>query len=189
MATDDQAPHVYHVGPWRYLWLWLVFGPLALIFLALGLFSEQPGERAPLLIGGALWLLVPFMVTLLVRMARLEISARGVRLRQIGYRLEAAWPDVAALRLDRGREGFVTARPVGGRGAGLLAAAGRAIPRAGAQFYDDEQQRLLDEHRLIPIEAFAWHLRHGQLRADIARFAPNLEGDLAALDRSSGRSA
>ncbi|MBK8738368.1 MAG: PH domain-containing protein [Betaproteobacteria bacterium] len=189
MVTDDQAPHIYHVGPWRYLWLWLVFGPLALIFLALGLFSEQPGERAPLLIGGALWLLVPFMITLLVRMARLEISARGVRLRQIGYRLEAAWPDVSGLRLDRGHEGFITARPVGGSGAGLLAAAGRAIPLAGAQFYDDEQQRLLDEHRLIPIEAFVWHLRHGKLRADIARFAPHLEGDLAALDRTPGRSA
>ena len=46
MVTDDQAPHIYHVGPWRYLWFWLVFGPLALISFALGLFSEQQIGRA-----------------------------------------------------------------------------------------------------------------------------------------------
>jgi hypothetical protein len=31
------------------------------------------------------------------------------------------------------------------------------------------------ERRWIPIEAFAWHLRHGRLREDLARLAPAVQ--------------
>ena len=150
MSAENKPRRVYHIGPWRYVWVRLVFGPIAIFFVALGLFAEPPGEGAPLLLGAALWLICPLLVTLLVRTAWLEISEAGVRLHQIGYRLEAPWTGIIGLRLDRGHEGFITAQPVGGKGAGLLAGAGRALPYAGVQFYDDEQQALLDEHRLHP---------------------------------------
>ena len=182
MLAENEATRTYHIGPWRYVWVWFVFGPLALIFLGLGLFSELPGERTPMLVGGALFLIVPFLVTLLARTARLELSDRGVRLKQIGYWLEAPWVGITGVRLDRGREGFVTAEPVGGKGAGLLAAAGRGLSALGVPFYDTGQQKLLDEHRLIPIDAFVWHLSHGTLREDIERCAPHLRADLGMLD-------
>ena len=189
MTSEDQSRRVFHVGPWRYLWVWFVFGPLALVSVAGGLFSGAGEDRTALLIGGALWLLVPGLVTLLVRTARLEISAQGITLKQLGFRLEAPWQGVSGLRLDRGHEGFITAQPVGGKGAGLLAAAGRAMPHVAMQFYDDEQQTLLDQHRLIPIEAFVWHLRHGTLRQDIERYAPQLRADLALFDKPRAKSA
>jgi hypothetical protein len=45
----------------------------------------------------------------------------------------------------------------------------------GVPLYDAAQQELLGQGRLIPIEAFAWHLRKGRpLGADIAGFAPHL---------------
>jgi hypothetical protein len=40
------------------------------------------------------------------------------------------------------------------------------------RIYDDLQSRLLSERRFIPIEAFAYWLKHGQLRDDLARHAP-----------------
>jgi hypothetical protein len=45
--------------------------------------------------------------------------------------------------------------------------------------YTPSQQAALDQHRLIPIEAFAWHLRHGQLQAELERYAPHLRAQLA----------
>jgi hypothetical protein len=44
----------------------------------------------------------------------------------------------------------------------------------GVQFYSSEQIQLLVEHRLIPIEAFAYWLKKGQLRDDLIRRAPAL---------------
>ena len=65
---------------------------------------------------------------------------------------------------------------------GNVACAGEPLA-FGEALYDAEQQTLFAELRFIPIEAFAWHLRHGELRADIARFAPHLQEVLASLDR------
>ena len=42
------------------------------------------------------------------------------------------------------------------------------------QCHDDEQRYLIEEHRLIPIEAFAWHLRNGMMAREIRAFAPHL---------------
>jgi len=38
--------------------------------------------------------------------------------------------------------------------------------------YNKEQQAVMAGRRWIPIEAFAWHLRRGRLREDLARLAP-----------------
>jgi hypothetical protein len=42
----------------------------------------------------------------------------------------------------------------------------------GAPLYDDQQRALIAERRWIPIEPFAWYVRHGSLVADVAHFAP-----------------
>ena len=161
--------------------MWFVFGPIILFFFAGALLFPLPADRAGMLFAGVCFLAVLLFVSALVRYARLEVSETGIRLRQTGYLLEALWLDIIRLRLARGHEAFVTSKPVGGKGAGTLAAAAN-FTRPVVSFYDSEQRALLDEHRLIPIEAFAWHLHHGKLRGQIERFAPHLKADLAILD-------
>lgn len=178
-APATARPTVYHVSPWRLAWIWIVFGPMVTGCIALGLFADSSIDGQALMLGGAFLLAVLLGITWLVRRARLEISEDGICLRQTGFRLEAKWSDVSQLVGERGREAFVTRRPVGGACANRLAAAAST----GYAQYDEAQQSLLDEHRLIPIEAFAWHLRNGSLGRDIRRYAPRLAADVAAAMR------
>ena len=173
---------VYHVSPLRQLIPWLLFLPLA-GGLAIGaLCSDTPGDRAALLMLSMLFAAMLLGIFWMIRRARLDIGPDGVVLRQIGYRFETPWSNIIAMRVDRGHESFITAQPVGGKGASTVAAAASISPYA---LYDSEQQALLEEHRLIPFEAFAWHLRNGMMAREIRRFAPHLASDLAQLDRSA----
>ncbi|HEV2747584.1 MAG TPA: hypothetical protein VGW34_09840 [Allosphingosinicella sp.] len=116
-------------------------------------------------------IVLPFQI--IIDRTRLELSPQGARLRQAGYELAAKWSDIADIRLQRGREGLITAQPMRNGGAARLALfRGVGIPLI--PLYDADQRQLLAERRLIPIEAFAWHLRHGALADDIAGFAPHL---------------
>ena len=171
--------HAYHVSPLRQLIPWMLFLPLA-GGLAIGaLLSDTPGDAAALWMGSTAFAVVLLGIFWMIRHARLDIGPDGVVLRQIGYRFETPWTNIIAMRVDRGHESFVTAQPVGGKGASTVAAAASISPYA---LYDSEQQALIEEHRLIPFEAFAWHLRNGMLVREIRRFAPHLASDLAQLD-------
>lgn len=162
----------YFVSPLRRWLLGLVLGPIVAFLLVLGVSSEAADRPAFLITAGLVFLIgLPFH--LIVARTRLVLSSTGVQLRQTGYALAADWGDIEHLDLTPGREGLVTRAPMAGKGAARLARF-RFAGAGGAQLYDDEQQRLLAERRLIPIEAFAWHLRHGALGEDIARFAPHL---------------
>lgn len=152
--------------------MWYLFGPLAAGLFLLG-FTSGGGDRQALVATAGILLLIGLPFQLLIDRTRLELSAEGVQLRQTGYKLQASWDDIAELRLERGREGFVTNKPITSSGAKLLAAF-RAAGMPGAPLYDARQQALLAEQRFIPIEAFAWHLRHGKLYSDITRLAPQL---------------
>jgi hypothetical protein len=81
---------------------------------------------------------------------------------------------VAGLRLDPRHEGFVTLHPIDGSGAANLAAV-RGFGWYYNSIYNEEQQAVMAERRWIPIEAFAWHLRRGRLREDLARLAPAVQ--------------
>ena len=166
------GPHVYHVSPWRRALLWIVLAPIIGGLLLLGT-AEGGAEARPFVITAGLVLLIALPFQLIVDRTRLELSPEGLCLRQTGYRLSARWSDIVDLRLTRGREGFVTREPMVGKGAARLAAF-RDVGLRGFELYDAEQQQLLAERRLIPIEAFAWHLRRGAMGRDIARFAPHL---------------
>ena len=162
----------YHVGPVRRWLLWIVIGPILAFLLALGVSSDAADRPAFLLTAGLVFLIaLPFH--LIVGRTRLVLSPTGAHLWQAGYELAAGWDNIEDLRLTPGREGFVTREPMGGKGAARLARF-RFVGARSASLDDDEQQRLLAERRLIPIEAFAWHLRHGEMREDIIRFAPHL---------------
>ncbi len=162
----------YRVGPVRRWILWITIGPLIGLLLFLASISD-PSERSALLFVAGFVFLVLLPFQFMVDHARLALSETGISLRQVGYRLESTWEEIEELRLERGREGFVTRKPIMGSGAARLArfrfATSRYVP-----LYDVEQQRLLGERRLIPIEAFAWHLRRGDLGDALRRFAPDL---------------
>ena len=178
-TTKSELKQTYHVSPWRSMWGWILFLPFSMACAIGALFADKPDERAGLWIGTLAFALVIAGLMTMIRRARLEIRRDGLTLRQIGFRLEAPWSDVIAFRANRGHEGFITSKPVGGRGANTLAAAA-GLDSYG--MYDGDQIDLLDEHRLIPIEAFAWHLRHGPMRAQIVEYAPHLANDLAHVD-------
>jgi hypothetical protein len=92
------------------------------------------------------------------------------------------------LSLRRGREGFIVRTPLEGAGAARFAAL-RGLGAFGAPLYDEEQRGLLGERRFIPIEAFAWHARHGTLAREVARLAPHVRiGDEGALPPNASRS-
>ncbi len=172
---------VYHVSPWRRWTLWYVFGPIILALVVGSAFLPFESGKPGLITAGLVFLIF-LPLDRMLGWTRLELSPKGVRLKQIGYTLEAPWAEVAGIRFGRGREAFVTNTPLAGKGAKRLAALRGFGFRGGLSLYDAEQQRLLAERRLIPIEAFAWHLRRGKLRADIVRFAPHLTEALLALD-------
>jgi hypothetical protein len=112
----------------------------------------------------------------LVSRARLEVSAAGVKLRQIGYKLETAWTNVEMLRMDKGQDAFVTREPMKSRDAARLSSVrGVAFGMGRTPIYDRTARELLFQQRYIPIEAFAWHVRHGQLGEDLKRLAPHLQ--------------
>ena len=157
--------------------LWLLIGPLILL-LVVAAFTGTDDERRTYLLTAAIVFLLILPFDLIVARTRLELTSAGPRLRQFGYQLTTDWDNIQGLCLERGREAFVTDRPLDSDGAARLA----HFRFAGAHYaplYDDRQMQLLDERRLIPIEAFAWHLRHGEMRDDIIAFAPHLKGQFA----------
>ena len=164
---------VYHVSPWRRWLLWFVIGPMFLVFVIAAVFVPALDARILLTTGGFVFLVVmPF--DWIARWTRLELSPSGIRLRQFGYTLDTPWTNILELRLCQGREGLVTKEPMTGKGPAVLASF-RGIGVGRTRFYDAEQRELLGQRRFIPIEAFAWYLRHGKLAADISRFAPHLD--------------
>jgi hypothetical protein len=162
---------IYRLSPWRRATLWFVLGPFFAVAFWLAIFAQDDSSR---LAGAAVAGLMSVGLAAwewLVRRTTLVFSATGVQLHQLGMRLAAPWSEIEALRLVRGREGFIVRQPVAGKGAQRLAALG-GIGTYGAPLYDDQQRVLIAERRWIPIEPFAWHVRHGSLVADVAHFAP-----------------
>jgi hypothetical protein len=168
-----QPEHVYRISPWRRAVLWCVLGP----FAAAGLGLWAIGADAQTRTAGAV--VVAVMAACLAAWhwlsarTALVLTPAGVQLRQLGMNLDAAWSDIGALSLVRGREGFVLDAPIVGAGAARLAAL-RGIGAYGVPLYDGEQRALMLERRFIPIEAFAWHAYHGTLADDVARLAPHV---------------
>jgi len=158
---------VYHINPLR---LWLVPGMFLIIaafMLALPSISTAPPatRNVPIYLG-IFFLAFAAVMYLIMRRTRLELSQEGVRLDQFGYRLETAWENVAYLDDAPEAEALVLHRPMDCSGAFNLSAA-RNVEISGNRFFSDEQIGLIAERRLIPIKAFSYHLKSGQLRDDL----------------------
>ena len=168
MQNDTPEWRVYHISPGRRIFGAFCYGPCIAGGLALAIFLP-PADRAFGCGLGGFMALVGVGLYWLIDRTRLEISSAGVRLRQLGFTIETPWTNVEQIRIVRGQEAFVTAAPVEGKGAARLAAMG------GSPIYDSTALALIAQRRLIPIEAFAWHLRREPFAGDLKRFAPHLE--------------
>lgn len=175
---------VFHISPWRLNVAWITFAPLIILFLVFAgnVPQSDQGEKEFFWVIAGFFCVMAGCLTLVFRWARLELTAQGVRLRQVGYTLETAWSNINAIGLTRGAEFLVTAQPMTGKGCKRLAAAAQP-KKVLAAMYDQGRVDLIIAHRLIPIEPFGWHLRHGsQLRSAILGFAPQLQAGFDALD-------
>ena len=188
MKTETGKSQTFHVSPWRLFLPWLIFGPLIAFFLIVA--STVPltkqGEKEALWLTAGLFGVIAVLVYLPIWRTRLILTTEGIRLHQAGYTLETAWTNLGGLISDRGAEGFVTREAMTGKGPKRLAAASQ-IGRGLVGFYDEERLALLAAHRLIPIEAFAMHLRSGQkFRSVLLSAAPHLKADLEAIASQPG---
>ena len=175
MSAAAQARTVYHISPLR-LWLVTAFvialGGLLLVCAALS--PAEPDAQNAFILTALLLFGCACLLYLLLRYSRLELTERGIKLYQIGYTLETEWDNVAALYDVGGAEGLVLHRPMQGRGASVLRGFRHTGAGAGVRLYNHEQVPLLAERRFIPIEAFAYWLKHGRLRDDLLRHAPSV---------------
>ncbi|MGI8468141.1 MAG: hypothetical protein ACR2N3_06790 [Pyrinomonadaceae bacterium] len=147
---------VYHISPLRRFIPWIVISPIFLLLTPL-LTSPLPDERKAGFIAGAFLGALGLMMHLLVSRAKLTVSPEGVKLNQTTFTLETTWDNIAGLQMTRGSERFVTREPPTGKGMWRI-----------DLFLKGKGERV------IPIDAFAWHFKHGTLAADISRFAPHL---------------
>lgn len=178
--TPNGERTVYHISPLRRFGLWIAFSPFLLIFAPLLFIASRAELEFGLLMFAFLGTLGLIMQLLFIERAKLTLSPAGVKLKQAGYKLETSWENIVGLLLERGGEAFITGAPLTGKGASLLAWTSN-VGVAGAAFYDQQQRELLQAGQLIPIEAFGWHFKHGNLAADIARYAPHLRGVLEGV--------
>ena len=82
---------IYHVGPWRRAIPWMVFGPMLVLAASLWVFADSVGDRS---VGALIFAILTLLVLglhALISYARLELTAEGVRLRQIGMNLAAGF--------------------------------------------------------------------------------------------------
>lgn len=172
MKSESATTRIYLVSALRRSLLWWILGPFLLLSLGLFVFGPDENRRAGLVL---CLVFAPFLIWWhwYIGRVRLELSAQGVTHRQGRHVLHAEWRDVESVRLDRGREGFVTRVPMEGPAAERLAAF-RGLWVSGVPFYDGSQQLLLGERRFIPIDPFACHLRSGRLLSDLDELAPEL---------------
>lgn len=179
------AVRSYKISPLRRSVLWWVLGPF--ILMALLFITFAPANQKG--VGIALLLVMsPFLAWghWYMGRVRLELSAQGVTQRHGSLILTAPWTLIERLRVDAGREGFVTREPLEGKAADRLARYS-GIWIGGVPHYDPEQQQLMAERRFIPIDPFAYLLRDGRLLADLDEFAPAIASETRPLVEAQAR--
>ena len=180
MNVTDRKSTVYHISPLR---LWLAPGIImsfGILALALAIFdSSNPDTKLHTYFGLGL-LAFALGMYLLIRHTRLVLSANGIKLQQFGWKLDTEWDNIAHLYDEPGAEGLVLHRPMTCRGAFKLAALrntqieGASMYNAEQIMYNAEQIQFIGEGRFIPLSPFAYWIKKGQLRDDLAQRAPTM---------------
>ena len=171
--------HVYRMSPVRRAILDGV--ALALLAVPAAIFIANPRVS-----GGAVLIFLCLSPTIAILLfsawyPRLTLSAEGIRARgAIGYSsILVPWHNVERVWLRANKEGLILRAPLQNRAANRWKN-WTGISYMGARLFDDEQQRYINEQRYLPLQIFAYWLRHGDLSAELANRAPALAGDLEA---------
>jgi hypothetical protein len=167
--SNGQEIRSYYVSParrWIMVWMFAPFLLMAAAFL----FTPEYGVGIALML---ILLPVSLLGHWVVSYARLILSPSGILCRQVGCTVETTWDNIAAVRLDRGREGLVSELPLSGKGAKRLAAM-RNTGMRGVPLYDERQRAALAEGLFMPIAPFAYAIRNGSMIADIEQWAPEV---------------
>jgi hypothetical protein len=112
---------------------------------------------------------------------RIIVGPDGLRFRgAIGFSSQLIpWTNVERLRLKPSGEGVILREPLQTRAAAHWKY-WTGVTFMGSKFFDDEEQRYIDEQRYVQIQPFAFWLRHGDLAAQIAHYAPQVAEDYRA---------
>jgi len=166
---------VYHVSPLRLWTVPVIFVVIAVFMLTLTVSNGGTATTRMF----AMWMGIFFLafagvMYLIISRTRLVLAVDAVSLHQFGYTLETEWSNVSCLYDEPGAEGLVLQESMVCSGASTLAANRYAQSQPGVSFYNEEQIRLIGEHRFIPIEAFAYWMNRG-LHDDLTRRAPALK--------------
>jgi hypothetical protein len=167
---------IYHISPVRrgiLVGFWVFFGAMMTVpFLFMAWKKHEWPLFVVLAVAAMLTVLIPLEIAWV---SRLVLTPEGIEL--LGFHgrkssLSTPWSNIAAIRMDKkGAEGLITKEPLQGRAAEWLARF-RNVMMNGAPLYDAEKRLLLGEQRYIPIEVFAFWLRHGDLWEQIREHAP-----------------
>jgi hypothetical protein len=172
MSQKDAETRAYHMDPLRRIFIGAVCAPFIPGGLWVAIICWPSKDRLFGIVFASCLALFGAGFFWIIDRARIETSPLGVKLRLLGMTLETSWQNIEGLRMERGREAFVTTSPMEGSGPRRLESTG------GRTNYDQTARRLTAERRYLPIGVFSRHLRGG-LGEDVRRFAPHLQ---AALD-------
>ncbi len=172
MDTDLPAsaePRVYRLSPLRRV----ILDGIGLAMLALPVGMFMLGGKAT---GVALIVFLCMAPTLAILFfcawfPRIIVGPDGLRFRgAIGFSSQLIpWTNVERLRLKPSGEGVILREPLQTRAAAHWKN-WTGVAFMGARFFDDEEQKYIDQQRYVQIQPFAFWLRHGDLATQIAHY-------------------
>lgn len=159
--------------PVRRWLLWIIFGALALFFLALLLFAtDSASERQGFAVAIAIMLAIGLAVTPLVWYPRVEVSESGIRVRQVGWSVSAPWEHIAAVWASSPGRGLITREAATMRGKGWLWF-GLRWQHLGS--FSRDVQAFYEHY--VPLEPFWHYFRRGELERILAEHGVRLASD------------
>ncbi len=173
----ESIRHVYHLSPVRlaiFPALWILGAALCglIWFSSPDRFTPAAVRMLFILIGIVTLFVAPFFA--LMWQSRLVLTPEGIAHHQFGYTVRSTWENLVALDLSPRVQSLILARP-GTRARLLSASVGVldvAAPGLAAGLVGDS--RAYAEGRLIGLAPYMAHWKHGGLRDDLLRWAPQL---------------
>jgi hypothetical protein len=184
MVSDSSAsalPHVYRLSPLRLV----ILEGISLVLLAIPACFLMAGPKA---IGMALVMFLCVAPTVFILLftawyPRLTVMPEGLRVRgAIGYSsLLIPWSNIERVWMRANKEGLILREPLQSRAAARWKN-WTGMTYMGGKFFDDEQQRYIDEQRYVPLQSFGYWLRHSELETELAGYLPALADDMRAQE-------
>ena len=163
----------------------VILDGVAFVFLALPAAILVANPAAYMVVGLILLCLSPTLFILLFSAwyPRLVVGPEGLRVRgAIGWSsLLIPWGNVEGVMLRANKEGLILREPLQNKSVARYKN-WSGVRFSGASLFDEEQQRLIEEQRYVPLAIFGYWLRHAELAAELASYVPSLADELRAKE-------